>query len=119
MNKKFKLFLSKEEFIVFSKAMGFYDRKLEHDIKLTNNEAEIHKISDMDCNRLKRKMGDCINVVLNAAGMNFKKLLKASLSVIQVYIIDIDLQASAKKWDGVRFKFKEPYLRGDFWCPNV
>lgn len=30
----------------------------------------------MDRNRLKGKAGDCINAILSAAGMNFKKLMK-------------------------------------------
>ncbi len=43
----------------------------------------------MNRNRLKGKLGDCINIILSAAGMNFRKLLKA---VIFLFYLLCDLR---------------------------
>jgi hypothetical protein len=42
----------------------------------------------LDRNRLKGKEGDCINVILSAAGMNIHKILKA-LSETQAFLAQI------------------------------
>ena len=41
----------------------------------------------MDRNRLKGSLGDCLNAILSAAGMNFRKLLRwAAASLRQIFL---------------------------------
>ncbi|SHO53742.1 transposase, partial [Desulfopila aestuarii] len=54
----------------------------------------------MDRNRLKGRMGDCINAILSAAGMNFRKLMKFVESILRYFLCLLLCQLlPSRKWN--------------------
>ncbi len=70
--------------------------KLKRRVAIEPTIGHLKNTYRMNHNKLKGKLGDCINVILSAAGMNFRKLLKA-VFFLYIFLFQLVIKLSNQK----------------------